>query len=75
MSGDASAMRKMSSNNRTRNNCPNGTLTSTSFLGLTILTESDAVTDDNLFGPAVPGKLNFKKSEINSAVVVRDGVS
>lgn len=58
-SGRGSSLRKtVLNNNRARNN-PNGTPTSRPFGGPSIPTESGAATDEGLFGPAVPRKLDF----------------
>lgn len=64
--GIRSSLRQTAMNNRTRRNLPNGTPTSRSFGGPSIPTESGAATgSDNLFGPAVPRKLNFNNGEIH----------
>lgn len=58
-SGRGSSLRRtVLNNNRARNNS-NGTPISRPFGGPSIPTESGAATDEGLFGPAVPRKLNF----------------
>lgn len=52
------SMRRTAFSNQQRQN-RNGTPTSSSFGGPLIPTETGAATDESLFGPAVPRKLNF----------------